>query len=190
MPYTILRTAAGSPVAPSIIRALKTLPDVRVIAVDADALSCGFLVADQAYTVPRVDAPDFLKTLLAICADEAVDLLFPDLDEELPLLARHRAAFEALGTQVLLSATAAIDTCRDKYATYTFFCEQGIPTPATLLPEDLAGAQDLSFPLLVKPRRSEYRYARRFNIELFEAAQKLEKNTHRTFQLRLPVTTA
>ena len=152
MPYTILRTAAGSPVAPSMIRALQSLDGVRIVVVDVDPLSCGFGVADQSYTVPRADAPDYLEHLLAICANEDVDLLFPDLDEELPLLARQRAKFEERGTQVLVSSAETIDTCRDKLATYTFFRENNIPTPWTTVPADLPEKGELSYPLLIKPR--------------------------------------
>ena len=137
MTFTILRTAAGSPVAPFVIRALQSIPDIRVVAVDSDPLSCGFHFADAHHVVPPVSDPNFLEAMLDVCRKERIDLVFPDLDEELLLLARSRQAFEALGTRVLLSHPEAIETCLDKYATYRFFCRMSIPTPETHLPADL-----------------------------------------------------
>ena len=152
MPFTVLRTAAGSPVAPFVIKALKAIPDVRVIAVDADPLSCGFAFADNHYVVPLVSAEDFLDVLLDVCKRESVDVLFPDLDEELPLLAEARERFQAVGTRVLVSEPSALDQCRDKYRTFEFFRAHDIPTPETWLPEQLPGVSRLRFPLIVKPR--------------------------------------
>lgn len=151
MPYTVLRTAAGSPVAPSIIRQLKSLPGIRVVAADIDPLSCGFQVADAHRVVPRVNAPGFIEAMLKVCREESVDLLFPDLDEELPLVATARSRFEAIGTKVLISAPEAISICFDKYSTYHFFREHDIPTPRTFLPEQV-GLTDVAWPLLIKPR--------------------------------------
>jgi len=151
--FTILRTAAGSPVAPFVIRALQSIPDIRVVAVDADPLSCGFHFADAHHVVPPVSDPGFLEAMLDVCRKERIDLVFPDLDEELLLLARSRQAFEALGTRVLLSHPDAIETCLDKYETYRFFRRTSIPTPETQLPSDLGGNPRWSWPRIVKPRR-------------------------------------
>jgi len=151
MTFTVLRTAAGAVVAPFMIKALKSIPDVRVVAVDADPLSCGFLLADKYYTVPAVASLEFLPMMLKICKQESVDLLFPDLDEELPLLAEGKNEFEAIGTSILISNPTTIRTCYDKYYTYQFLQEHGIPTPKTYLPEQLS-EQDVQFPLIVKPR--------------------------------------
>jgi carbamoyl-phosphate synthase large subunit len=153
MALTVLRTAAGSPVAPFVIRALKAISDVRVIAVDADPLSCGFAFADNHYVVPLVTADDFLDVLLDVCKRESVDVLFPDLDEELPLLADARERFQAMGTRVLVSEPSALERCRDKYRTFEFFRAHDIPTPETWLPEQLPRVSPLRFPLIVKPRR-------------------------------------
>ena len=138
--------------APFMIKALKSIPDVRVVAVDADPLSCGFHLADKHYVVPLVQSSEFLPLMLQICQRESVDLLFPDLDEELPLLAEAKSEFEAMGTRVLISSPQTIHACFDKYNTYHFLQEWGIPTPKTFLPEHLDLKPDVQFPLIVKPR--------------------------------------
>ena len=152
MTFTVLRTAAGAPVAPCVIRALQSMPGVRVVAVDAEPLSCGFQLADAHYVVPLVSSPTFLPAMLRICQQESVDVLFPDLDEELPLLAGAQGEFAAIGTRILVSSPETIRTCFDKYTTYQFFREHGIPTPKTYLPEHLGHEQNLRFPMIVKPR--------------------------------------
>lgn len=152
MAFTVLRTAAGAPVAPFVIKALKQIPGVRVVAVDCDPLSCGFAFADRHYQVPRVDAEGFLETMLEICRQESVDLLLPDLDEELALLAAARDRFLALGTRVVVSAPDVIRECTDKYRTFLFFRDRGIPTPETWLPEEVGAGQSLRLPVIVKPR--------------------------------------
>jgi len=151
MAFTVLRTAAGSPVAPFVIKALKQIPDVRVVAVDCDPLSCGFAFADRHYAVPRVDAAGFLDAMLEICRQESVDLLLPDLDEELGLLSAAQDRFLALGTRVVVSAPDAISECADKHRTFRLFRSRGIPTPETWLPEEVDG-EALKFPVIVKPR--------------------------------------
>ena len=151
-PYTVLRTAVGSPVAPSVIAALKAMPGVRVVGVDAAPQACGFLAADAGYVVPRADDPAFLPEMLRLCAAENVDLLFPDLDEELLLLAEARADFAAIGTQILLSPAPALRRCDDKYETFQFFRRHAIPTPETWLPEEIEAIEP-SGRLVLKPRR-------------------------------------
>src|SRR5439155_12406801 len=111
---TVLRTAAGAPVAPFVIKALTSLPGIRVVAVDADPLSCGFELADAHHVVPPASSEHFVPALLDICREQSVDLLFPDLDEELPLLAEARKQFESIGTRVLISDPPTIRTCLDK----------------------------------------------------------------------------
>jgi carbamoyl-phosphate synthase large subunit len=170
MPFTVLRTAAGASVAPFTIQRLKSLPDVRVVAVDIDAHAAGFHFADASHLVPRVGAAGFLDRMLEICEQEAVDLLFPDLDEELVLLAESRARFEAIGTRVLVSQPSALSVCTDKYRTHGFFVANGIPSPRTFLPEELPEA--VAFPLIIKPRSGRggagvYRVNDRRELEFF-----------------------
>ena len=153
MAFVILRTAAGSAVAPSVILGLKELPGVRVIAADADPLSCGFHVADRHYVVPPVKAPGFLDAMLRICRDEAVDLLFPDLDEELPLLAAAREKFEERGTRVLVSSPKTIRACFDKYQTFRWLRRLGAPTPKTYLSGGFRPGRKDPYPLIIKPRK-------------------------------------
>jgi len=148
---TLLRTAAGSTNTVTQYQAFQAM-GCRIVGVDCDPASVGFQFADQAYVVPRVGAPDYLDRMLEICREERVDLFLPALDEELALCGAHRAAFEALGTNLLLSGPRALAVCSDKLAMYEFFRREAIPTPHTVAADDYREGCFGHFPVIVKPR--------------------------------------
>lgn len=150
-PFTLLRSAAGSPPTVTQYRAFRDL-GCRIVAADCDPHSVGFPFADAAYVVPRVDDPRYLARMLEICDHERVDAFLPALDEELALCARNRERFEALGTKVLVSDPASLEICTDKLKTYEFFRAFGIPSPHTLPARDYREGIFERFPLVVKPR--------------------------------------
>jgi carbamoyl-phosphate synthase large subunit len=146
---TILRTGAGSAVAPFVIRALRNT-GARVIAADMNALSVGFAFADRALRIPPARSSEFVPALLEACRTEHVDVLFPDVDEELLPVARARDSFEQLGVRVLLSPADVLERCMDKHRFAAELTRLGLPAPRILTDEELAG--DLTFPLFIKPR--------------------------------------
>ena len=151
-PRTMLGTAAGSAPSVSTYRHLNRL-GLRIVAVDCAPLSVGFVYADAAYTVPRADDPAYIDTLVEICSQQHVDFFPPSLDEELLLVCRARAKFEAVGTKVLVSPARALRICTDKLATHSFFVEHGIPTVPTVAARDLERRSLADYPQIIKPRR-------------------------------------
>ncbi len=145
---TILRTGAGSAVAPFVIQALRAA-GARVVAADMNALSVGFAYADRALRIPPARSDAFVPALLDACRVEGVDVLFPDVDEELLPIARARAAFEALGVRVLLSAADVLERCMDKRRFAAELAARGLPAPRIFTPGELEG--DLPFPVFIKP---------------------------------------
>jgi len=150
-PFTLLRTAAGSPPTVTQYKAFQAL-GCRIVAADCDPASVGFHFADAAYVVPMVGAPGYLERMLDLCAREAVDLFLPALDEELQLCGAHRDAFEALGTRLLLSGPGALAVCADKLRMFEAFRAAGVATPHTVAAEDYRPELFPGFPLIVKPR--------------------------------------
>jgi carbamoyl-phosphate synthase large subunit len=129
----------------------------RVFACDSSADAPALQKADKAFIVPRVDQEDYVDTLLAICDDHRIGLLIPALEPELLLLTMNRARFLAIGTVPLVSSPEITATCCDKLATYNFLSNCGLLVPHTF--DSLAAVRtalsrgDISFPLVVKPRR-------------------------------------
>lgn len=143
----ILRTAAGATVAPYVIETLQKAGH-WVFAVDIDKRAVGFHFANKAEIVPRVNAHNYLNILLRICEEEKIDIFWPDLDEELGLIARHKHLFESVGTLVLLSDEKTIETCADKYLTAKALQNLGLPVPFTTTERKEIPA----FPFIIKPR--------------------------------------
>ncbi len=148
-PLTILRTGAGSAVAPFVLTALRAA-GARVVAADMNPLSVGFQFADRALAIPAARSASFIPALLDACRREQVDVVFPDVDEELLPVARARAEFEQLGVRVLLSPEDVLARCTDKRRFADELTRLGLPAPRVFDPEELSG--NLPFPVFVKPR--------------------------------------
>jgi carbamoyl-phosphate synthase large subunit len=119
----------------------------RVVAADISPLAAALYEADDARLVPRSDDPGFVDALLRICQTDAVGLVVPTRDEELPILARARERFTAAGTVVLVSSPEAVDTCRDKARFGDAVIAAGFRIP-TAYPD----AASTRYPAFVKPR--------------------------------------
>lgn len=131
-------------------------PGGRVIATDSDAHAPALTVADRcAVSLPVLD-DGYVAQLLGLCRREAVDLVVPSLEAELPLLAEARARFEAGGTTVVVPDPVVTELCFDKVSTEQLLVDAGLATPRSFvgLKAALAAleAGDLRFPVIVKPR--------------------------------------
>jgi|TARA_B100001964_G_scaffold83771_1_gene94606 carbamoyl-phosphate synthase large subunit len=143
---TVLFTGAGGSVAPALIKRLQD-NGYRVIAADIDRYAVGLYLADVGVISVRGDSPDFIKVMKDICEEEKVDVLITGVDEELI----PSFELEKNNIVVLLPNQKFVSTCLDKYALMKALDSQGIPIPETRLAE--SGPGDISYPLVVKPRR-------------------------------------
>jgi len=123
----------------------------NIVATDIDPLAPALQEADRPYIVPRLSEPSYIPTLTEICRREQVHLIFPLIDPDIPVLARHRQELEATGARVVVVSEEAATIGADKWLTYQFFREMGIPTPCSWLPEQIYTA-DLEYPVFIKPR--------------------------------------
>jgi carbamoyl-phosphate synthase large subunit len=123
----------------------------NIVAVDIDPLAPALQEADRPYIVPRLTLPDYIPTLVEICRREQVDLVFPLIDPDIPMLARHREDVEATGARLAVVSTEAAATTADKWLTAQFFQHLDLPTPRSWLPGQLNPAQ-AEYPVFIKPR--------------------------------------
>lgn len=127
-----------------------------VVATDASPYAPALSEADVGIVVPLVTDPKYVDTLERICVEHHVDLIVSLNDLELPVLARQRDRFAAIGTVVAVSRAEVVDLCFDKWKTVQFLEAAGIATPSTFLTlEDAQAAIDggtLHFPVVLKPR--------------------------------------
>ena len=128
----------------------------RIVAADLSNLAPALYVADAHYLVPRIDAANYLDTILDICRKERINAITTLIDPEIALLAKNRTRFEEIGVEVLAPYTETAELCFDKFKMYQYLTAHGVSTPDTW--GDYASAMiaiesgDLAFPVFVKPR--------------------------------------
>ena len=134
-----------------------------IVATDIDPLAPALQVADRPFLVPPVTDPDYVPTLSRIVESEAIDLIFPLIDPDIPVLAAGRAALEHGGARLGVVPLESARITHDKWLTYQYLQEHGIATPRSWKGEELP-AQALSYPLFGKPRAgSAGKQARQIN---------------------------
>lgn len=123
----------------------------QIVAIDIDPLAPALKLADRFYLVPRLDSPEYISTLLNVCRDEQIDLIFPLIDPDIPVLARHRSEIEKTGAQLAVVSQEAAEIVSDKWLTYQFFGNLKVPSPLSWLPTNLEPSL-AQYPLFIKPR--------------------------------------
>ena len=124
----------------------------RIWAGDLDPLAPTLQVADEAVTLPPVDAEAYRATLFDLVRGHEIDLLVPLIDPGLHPIAAARNAFAEAGCRALVSEPSLLDVVLDKWTTVQHFSALGIRTPKSWLPES-SGPDAWPDPVFVKPRR-------------------------------------
>jgi predicted ATP-grasp superfamily ATP-dependent carboligase len=100
----------------------------------------------------------YIQAVLKICEEEKIDAIFPSFDPQVYVFSKNKERFERLGILIPIPDYEVVITPLDKYRTIKAAQEVGFPCPKTYLPEsekDLRqNAEELGFPLMVKPRFS------------------------------------
>ena len=128
----------------------------RIIATDNSPYAPALYLADKQYIVPRIDAPEYMNTLLDICVKEKINTVTTFIDPEIMVLAENRERFAALGIEVLAPYTETAKLCFDKYEMFKYLRSCGVRTPMTWgtfaeVKAALDGGE-ISLPVFVKPR--------------------------------------
>ena len=104
---------------------------------------------DKAIIVPKIREPQYIPELIRICKEEHINALIPTIDTDLLLLAKHKAEFTAIGTEVLIAAEDKVQLCRDKRFTADYFIKCGLKSPK---PIDDYTQYNAGFPAFIKPK--------------------------------------
>ncbi len=112
-----------------LIRYFREALDGRgeIMASDVSGSASAMQEADRAFIVPPVYDPEYFDRLLALCREHQVRLLLSLNDLELPLLARQREKFLAVGTIPVVSSPAVIDLCFRQTGHLAISAEAGDP---------------------------------------------------------------
>ncbi|GLR04703.1 carbamoyl phosphate synthase [Vibrio hyugaensis] len=110
--------------------------------------------ADGFTITPPIYSEGYIDYLINYCLKHDIQTIISLFDIDLPILSKHKYEFEKNGIRVVVSDESVIEICNDKWKTYQFLISHNIATPKTYL--SLKDAHDdienLSFPLIVKPR--------------------------------------
>lgn len=154
----------------------------RVLVADMSPLSAAWHLADAGFRVPRCTHPSFIPHMLDLCRTQAVTIVIPTIDPELPVYAGSRSDFERAGTMVAVSSPEAIAICRDKRRTHEWLVAHGFPTVRQCAWAELLADRDRwAFPLVVKAREGSASlgvWVVRGAEELAALAMRLEAATH------------
>ena len=128
----ILTEAAGCLASSSGIRNIQKAGFVCV-GTDANPDCFAKVLCDEFYCVPFASDPNSMSFLEQLCIDKKIDLVIPSLDEGMIKWAKKKAELEKKGIAVAISPEKTIEICEDKWLTYLFFKNNGIPTPKSSL---------------------------------------------------------
>jgi carbamoyl-phosphate synthase large subunit len=120
----------------------------KTIAADPSPLAPAQYAAHVRVAVPRMDDPEYVPALRALCEQHSVAAVLPLTDLDIEILA---GAVEEQRLPALVPSAAVARASFDKYDTHLMLQRLGFPSPPTVLPEDDLSVLD--YPVVVKPRR-------------------------------------
>lgn len=128
----------------------------KVVATDMQLSAPALQAADVKLQVPAVYDPEYVNITLNICKEQKIDAVISLNDLELPILAKNKAKFEALGVKVIVSDPQVIDIAFDKYKTAQWVEALGLTAPKTYIRladvKEALAKGEIEFPLFMKPR--------------------------------------
>lgn len=129
----------------------------QVWGVDSSPYAAGFAYCDNRVILPEVYNSSYVTKLLALCVDNQIDIVIPLIDPELEVLSRQKERFADRGVMVVISPAETVQMAFDKYKTWEFAVQHGIPMPRSVLTVDAAldnlANGRMRWPLVVKPRK-------------------------------------
>lgn len=129
--------------------ALVLKKELKIYGADMAGTAPALAFCDYTRKVIAMKDAGYIENLLAICAEDDIDLLIPTIDTDLLALSENRERFEAIGTRVMISEPDMIRMCRDKNNTSSFFVDCGLHAP---MPVNDWKKYYSGFPAFIKPK--------------------------------------
>ena len=128
-PVTVMMSASGSQFAPGIIKCFKDNGEreIKVVGGDMSTDLTNKYLVDKFYRVPAVKDPTYADVLLDICKKEKVDIFFPQMSAELPVLLENISRFDDAGIKVSITRNDSLYIANNKLKLFEFMKENNIP---------------------------------------------------------------
>lgn len=112
--------------------------------------------ADKYIITPQIYDEGYVNFLLSYCKKENISAIISLFDIDLPVLSLNKQLFAENGVIVIVSDYKITQICNDKWLTYKFLGNVGLPQiPTFIVLDDLKQALKtgvIKFPLILKPR--------------------------------------
>jgi len=118
-----------------LLKAIKSA-EHQAIGSDIYDLTPACCLADDFILFPKKDNPKLWKDIDALLTKYKIDVVIPSFDEMMIGWATQKEYFENKGINIIISPVETIETFGNKWKTYLFFKEIGVPCPATSLKQD------------------------------------------------------
>jgi carbamoyl-phosphate synthase large subunit len=120
----------------------------KTIVAELSPLAPAQYAADVRARVPPIEHEGYVPALERLCEEHGVGAVLPltDLDIEVLALAREQGRLPAL-----VPSSEIARATYDKYDAHLLLESHGLPSPATVLPEE--DLEAIAYPVMVKPRR-------------------------------------
>lgn len=134
----------------------QAIGDEGLVYASNSVLTYTLLQADKYVITPAIYDEGYIDFLINYCKEENISVIISLFDIDLPVLAKHRLDFKKNGIDVIVSDENVTNICNDKWLTYQFLKEIGIPQVYTCASyetaKDAIEAGELKFPVILKPR--------------------------------------
>lgn len=123
---------------------------------NSSPISAAFAYSDHHVVTPLIYDKNYIPFLKKYCIENNISVIVPLFDVDLYVLSCHKKEFEQLGIHMIVSDTAVINICNDKWNTYKFCAENGFNTPKTFMNINdallLLDSGKMQYPVIIKPR--------------------------------------
>ena len=148
----VLVTGVGGPAGKATVHFFK---QKRSYVLGTDIRQVETEATDFFKILPAVD-PSYIFNLLSLIEEFGISLLVPTVTEELVVVSQAKEMIKELGCQVFIPSPEYTKIANDKFLTAQFLKAHGIPTPRTVLQEEINSWDDLiedfGLPVPSKPR--------------------------------------
>lgn len=127
----ILSSACGAIFMPGFLKCLKENGERKIRIIGVDMVDDPFLgtLIDKYYQVPSYTDERYIDILLEICKKERVDIFFPHISMELPIVLNRISEFKDLGIKVAITDNNTLNIANNKLKLYKYMAEKGLKIP-------------------------------------------------------------
>jgi carbamoyl-phosphate synthase large subunit len=153
-------TGTGSLIGQAIIKCIRhssICDNIFLVGFDYFPNTVGSYWTENTFMLPdflkkEITEQQWLNEIVRIIKSQKIQIFLVGIDFELELFSKYRAVIKSeTNCTVVVSDPEVIRIANDKYLTYCFLKDNGLPCPDSILPEETTN-RNIGFPCVVKPR--------------------------------------